>query len=194
MKTTNRLNGKDFVNIGIFTAIDFIIVTAAAMLGFIPIFMPLLCAIAPLVSGIPYMLYLTKVRKFGMIWIMNILLGLLMFLAGMSYHALIISVFTGLAADLVCKSGNYKSAAKGIISHGVFSIYIAGNFFLLTFMKDKYFATRQTLGSDYIEKLSSYTPVWVFPILILACFIFGIIGALIGKAMLKKHFAKAGIA
>lgn len=52
MRTQNRLNGKDFVNIGIFTVIDFIIVTTAAMLGFIPIFMPLLCAIAPLVSGI----------------------------------------------------------------------------------------------------------------------------------------------
>lgn len=194
MNQTNRLNGKDFVNIGIFTAIDFIIVTAAAMLGFIPILMPLLCAIAPLVSGIPYMLFITKVRKFGMIWIMNILLGLMMFVAGMSYHALIISLFSGLFADLICRSGDYKSSAKAVLSHGVFSLYVAGNFVLLTFMKDRYFATRQNLGEDYIEKLSSYTPVWVFPVLVLCCFAFGILGALLGKSMLKKHFEKAGVA
>ncbi len=193
MKNTNRLNGKDFVNIGIFTAIDFIIVTAASMLGFIPIFMPLLCAIAPLVSGIAYMLFLTKVRKFGMIWIMNILLGLMMFITGMSYHALIISVFSGLFADLIYKSGEFKNLNRGILSHGVFSLYISGNFVLLTFMKDKYFSTRQTLGVDYIEKLSAYTPVWGFPVLVVTCFVFGILGALLGKTILKKHFEKAGI-
>ena len=62
-----RLNGKDFINIGIFTAIYFVIVFAVACLGFIPIFMVLICGIIPLVAGIPYMLYLTRVKKFGMI-------------------------------------------------------------------------------------------------------------------------------
>ena len=84
-----RLNGKDFINIGIFTAIYFVIVFAVACLGFIPIFMVLICGIIPLVAGIPYMLYLTRVKKFGMITIMGLLVGIIMpmLLTADSYYA-----------------------------------------------------------------------------------------------------------
>ena len=34
----NKLQGKDLINIGIFTAIYFIVIFAAASIGFIPIF------------------------------------------------------------------------------------------------------------------------------------------------------------
>ncbi len=38
----NKLQGKDLINIGIFTAIYFIVIFAAASIGFIPIFIPLI--------------------------------------------------------------------------------------------------------------------------------------------------------
>ena len=38
----NKLQGKDLINVGIFTAIYFVVMMAIAMLGFIPIFLPLL--------------------------------------------------------------------------------------------------------------------------------------------------------
>ena len=65
---------------------------AVACLGFIPIFMVLICGIIPLVAGIPYMLYLTRVKKFGMITIMGLLVGIIMFVTGMGYF----SIVTGL--------------------------------------------------------------------------------------------------
>ena len=69
MKNKKKLKGKDLINIGIYAAIYCVIMTAVAMLGFIPIMMPLLCVIVPIFGGIPYMLFLTKVDKFGMITI-----------------------------------------------------------------------------------------------------------------------------
>ena len=36
--------------------------------------------------------------------------------------------------------------------------------------------------------------MWSWVILLAATFIFGLIGGMIGKAMLKKHLSKAGIA
>ena len=39
-----------------------------------------------------------------------------------------------------------------------------------------------------------YTPGWMYPVLFVVTFIGGILGALLGKAVLKKHFEKAGIA
>ena len=70
------MEGKDLINIGIFSAIYFVIVFIVAMLGFIPIFLPLLAVLVPIFGGIPFMLFLTRVKKFGMIWIMSVIMGL----------------------------------------------------------------------------------------------------------------------
>lgn len=67
----NKLQGKDLINIGIFTAIYFIVIFAAASIGFIPIFIPLISVIVPLVGGIPMMLFFSKIKKFGMLTIMR---------------------------------------------------------------------------------------------------------------------------
>ena len=58
-----RLEGKDFITIGIYTVIYMVITTLVAILGFIPIFIPLMAVLCPLVGGIPYMLYVTKAKK-----------------------------------------------------------------------------------------------------------------------------------
>jgi hypothetical protein len=55
-KSDRRLKPKDLINIGIFTAIYFVIMFAVACLGYIPIFIPLLAALCPLAGGIPFML------------------------------------------------------------------------------------------------------------------------------------------
>ena len=60
MKNENKLKGRDLINIGVFGAIYFVILFAVAMLGMIPIFLPLLSVLVPIVGGIPFMLFLTK--------------------------------------------------------------------------------------------------------------------------------------
>ena len=188
-----KLKGKDLINIGIFSAIYFIIIFAIAMLGYIPIFMPLICVIAPLIGGLPFMLFLTKVKKFGMILIMSLIMGIMMLLTGMGYYSIIVGAVSGLIAEMIYKSGGYQSAGKAILTHGVFSIWIWGNFVPFFTNIDQYFSTRQDYGQEYIETLTSLMPMWMCPVLILACFICGILGGLIGKSVMKKHFVKAGI-
>ena len=72
---SNKLQAKDLINVGIFTAIYFVIFFAGMMLGYIPIFIPLLGLVCPILCGIPFMLYLTKVKKFGMVSLTGIILG-----------------------------------------------------------------------------------------------------------------------
>lgn len=60
---SNKLQAKDLINVGVFTAIYFVIFFAGMMLGYIPIFIPLLGLVCPILCGIPFMLYLTKVKK-----------------------------------------------------------------------------------------------------------------------------------
>lgn len=190
----NKLKGKDLINVGIYSAIYFVIVMGLAMLGYIPIFMPLLTVIGPILCGIPFMLFMTKVKKPGMIYIMGLIMGLMMLLTGMGYYSLIITAVTGLIAELIYKNGYYASARKAILAHGVFSIWIWGNFIPLFTDVDGYFSTRQSFGQEYIDALTSLMPLWMCPVLLVSCFVFGIIGGLLGKALLKKHFVKAGIA
>ena len=78
----NKLQAKDLINVGIFTAIYFVVFFAGMMLGYIPIFIPLLGLVCPILCGIPFMLYLTKVKKFGMVSLTGIILGLLNVLIG----------------------------------------------------------------------------------------------------------------
>ena len=52
-----KLKGRDLINIGIYSAIYFVILMAIAMLGMIPIFLPLLSVLVPIIGGIPFMLY-----------------------------------------------------------------------------------------------------------------------------------------
>ena len=74
-----KMQPKDLITVGIFSAIMFIVCMGVAMLGYIPIFIPLLSALVPLIGGIPFMLFLTKVRKFGMVLIMSVLIGLVVY-------------------------------------------------------------------------------------------------------------------
>ena len=193
MKDQKRLNGKDLINVGVFTAIYFVIIMALAMLGFIPIFMPTYSVLMPLFGGIVFMLFLTKVKKFGMVLIMNILMGILMWLTGMSYYALVIGTVTGLIAEFVLKGGEYRSARRAVIAHGFFSLWVWSNYIPLFFFAEKYWSTRQNFGQEYIEALTRLMPMWMCPVHFVLCFASGILGGLLGLKVLKKHFAKAGI-
>lgn len=195
MKKNGKLKGKDLINIGIYAAIYCVIMTAIAMLGFIPIMMPLLCVIVPLLGGIPYMLFITKVDKFGMITIYSMIVGLFLWITGMGYWPFIFGVIFGFIADLVARSGNYKSGIKDILSAGIFNIVIFGNFVPLILNADEYFKTRESFSKNYVQELSDImSHSWLMPTLFIATIVCGIIGGFIGKAILKKHFVKAGIA
>ena len=122
----NRLQGKDLINIGIFTAIYFIVIFAAASIGFIPIFIPLISVIVPLVGGIPMMLFFSKIKKFGMLTICGVLLGIIMLLTGMGWWCIPTGLIFGLISDFMMKACDYKNAKREVLIHGVFSMWVIG--------------------------------------------------------------------
>lgn len=120
-------------------------------------------------------------------------MGILMVLTGMAQYALIVGFFSGLVAELIYKSGDYKSQSKAVLTCGVFSMWVWGNFIPLFFNREAYWATRQSFGQEYIDSLNRLMPMWLCPVLLLGSVVFGILGGLLGRALLKKHFKKAGI-
>ena len=194
MENNNRLNAKDLINVGIYTAICAVICTAVAITGIIPIMMVLLVVFVPILTGIPYMLFLTKVKKFGMILILNVLMGALMWVTGMSYYALVVGTISGLIAEFIYRTGNYKSRKQGILAYAVSGIYCWANYFGIFFNAEAYFSTRQNFGQEYIDAVTKLLPAWMCPVLLIVDLVCGIIGGWIGTKVLKKHFEKAGIA
>jgi energy-coupling factor transport system substrate-specific component len=193
MNSNNSLKGRDLINVGIYTAIYFVIMMAVAMLGLIPIFLPLLSVIVPILGGIPFMLFLTKVRKPGMVFIMAMIMGIMMLLTGMGPWPLLTCAVAGILSELVLKSGRYKSVKKSILSYGIFSMWIWGNYLPLFTDYEGYFAQRESYGQAYIDAVQRLMPLWMAPVLLTSCLVCGIIGGNLGKALLKKHFEKAGI-
>jgi len=187
---------KDLITVGIFTAIMFVVCMAVAMLGYMPIFIPLLTVLIPLVGGIPFMLFLTKTKKFGMVTIMSVLIGLIISLMGMGVWVILTAPVCGVLADLIFCSGGYGSVKKSILGYGVFSMWLIGNYIPIVMTRDSYFENlaQGGYGQEYAETLMRYIPDWSLLPLLAASFVFGILGALLGRAVLKKHFVRAGIA
>lgn len=192
-KITNRLGGKELINVGIYSAIYFVIIMVLAMTGYIPIMMPMLCVLGPLIGGIPFMLFLTKVKKSGMILIMSLIMGIMMMLTGMGWYSLPVCLITSLIAEWVWKRGGYSKMKNGVLACGLFNMWMWGNFIPLFFSPESYFATRTEFGADYESALLSLLPPWMCPVLLIACFVFGVLGGLLGKSIAKKHFTRAGI-
>jgi energy-coupling factor transport system substrate-specific component len=193
---SKKLTAKDFITVGIFTALIFVVEFACGMLGFIhPYIVASYVVMIPIVGSIPMMLFYTKVEKFGMITIMSILIAIIMFITGMGYLGAPLIILAGLIADFIAKTGNYKSFKKTVLSYGVFCLWICANYFPVIITADSY---RQDLleggySAEYCDNLFSVINGKTIIILLILCFVFGCISTFIGKAVVKKHFEKAGI-
>ena len=191
-----KLNGKDFINIGIFTAIYMVIVIAiACTVGLIPIGFILLPIILPIIGGIPMMLYFTKIKKAGMLLIFEILFGLVMILTGMGVDLLIWGIVVGVICELLFKAAKYSSGKMAIICYGILSTCICGNYIHWISSSENWLSqTAVTYGDTYVNTIhGALTTGWVFPAMVIGGFISGIIGGLIGKSVMKKHFEKSGL-
>lgn len=114
---TNKLKAKDLINVGIYTAIYIVIFFVVGMLNAIPVLYPLLYVLIPLISGIPFMLFLTKIEKFGMVTIMSVICGVFWFLMGYPKY---------FSASVITAAKVSSSIAEGGISYpsGRFVMYL----------------------------------------------------------------------
>ena len=192
---SERLNVKDLITVGIFAVILIVLIFAFGMLGYIPILMLALPILAALVCGIPYMLFLTRVSKFGMVTLLGLILGIVMFLSGHTWVPIVVFTLFAFIADCILKMANYSSMKYSIISHGVFIMGIMGNMLPFFILRDYFMeAMRVSMGNDYVNVIAPFLNNGVLIILFILTFIAGVASAYIGKIVLKKHFEKAGIA
>lgn len=196
MSENKRLQARDFITIGIFTAILWVVQMVIMYLGFLsPFIVAGYAVLIPIVTGIPMMLYYARIEKFGMLTITSILVAILLFIFGMGFAGAPICIASGLLADLIAKSGNYKSWTKTVLSYGVFSLWVSASYLPLVITAGSYQQSLLEGGYDpaFVQQLFTLVTPQTYPVIIALCFVCGVIGAFIGKAVARKNFEKAGI-
>lgn len=188
-----RLEKRDFINIGIYTAIYFVIVLAVAMLGMMPVFMALLAVLVPVFGAIPFVMYLAKIRKSGMILITSLILGIMMILTGMGFYTLIVSVITGCIAERIWRGGQYTRIGRIAPTYAVFSLWCWGNYLPWFLARQAYMADRASYGQQYWAVLEALLPIWMLPVLLIVCFVCGLLAGRGAVRVLSKKLRAAGL-
>ena len=189
-----ELKVKDLVTIGIFAVIYSIVMFGVGMMGMIPILFLIYPTILGIVSGVIVMLFMAKEQKPWALFIFGMLTPLGMFVMGHTYvvpvHALVVMFI----AECIRRGGNYRSFKYNAIAFGIFNMWICGSLMQMLLVKEKYMEMCAMMGSDYVQALEKLITYPHMAIVYVGAFMGGVVGSWIGRAMLKKHFIKAGIA
>lgn len=133
-----KLKARDFITIGIFTAILWVVQMVIMYLGFLsPFIVAGYAVLIPIVTGIPMMLYYARIEKFGMLTITSVIVAILLFIFGRAFLAHLF-VLAQECLLFVAKSGKYKSWKKNVISCGVFNLWVSASYLPLVLTADSY--------------------------------------------------------
>lgn len=192
-----RFSARDLLSTAIFAVIFIVVGYAIGMLGLIsPVTWLLVVPLGALVNGITFMLFVTRVKHAGMVTLFALIVALFYLIGGNNLLSTAGVVLVGVIADLVLSVGRYHSRRAAIGSYTVLGLAYGTPFLPLFIDRDSYFNTAdwEQMGEEYrrgAELLLSPQVVVIFAIgLVVASFL----GGLLGAAMLKKHFVKAGLA
>ncbi|VFB17315.1 conserved hypothetical integral membrane protein [Urinicoccus massiliensis] len=188
-----KLKVKDLVSIGVFAVIYFVLMFAVGMMGMIPILFLIYPTVLGIVAGTVLMLFMAKVQKPWALFILGMISPLVMFAMGHTYVLPVFSLIVMMVAELIRKIGNYNSFKYNMLSYAVFCTWICGSLMQMLLAKEKYIELSMMMGKDYVDAMEKLITYPHMALVALGAFLGGIIGAYIGKALLKKHFEKAGI-
>lgn len=192
---TEKLRIKDLVTIGVFTVIYFVLMFLSGMIGIVPILYLAYPTVAGIITGIVIMLFMAKVQKPGGLFILGLICSLIVIAMGNTYVILVHALISMVIAEIIRKTGGYKSFKYNMLSFAIFNTWICGFLMQVLLAKDKVIEIAETrgMGYAYIMKLIALLNLSSMILVYIGAIVGGIIGAYIGKAFLKKHFEKAGI-
>lgn len=192
---SNTLKTKDLVTTGIFFVIYFVLMFGVGMIGLVPILFLIYPTILGIVSGTLIMLYMAKVPKAWGLFILGMLSPIVMMIGGHSFIVPLVSLVFMALAEFFHQKGNFRSFKYNAIAFAFFNCWISGSLMQMLLIHDKYIEMSLKMGmsQDYVNTLDKLLSWPSIALVILGAFFGGLVGALIGKKNLKKHFEKAGI-
>ncbi|GAA3661300.1 MptD family putative ECF transporter S component [Microbacterium marinilacus] len=196
-RSSISFSARDLLNVAIFAVIYFVIVFVIAMLGVVsPLVMLLTLPLSAIAAGVPYMLFLTRVRHTGMVTLFGLVVGLLYLMMGQPWQSTLVTVGVSILAELVLAAGGFRSKWAAIWAYTVFSAWFVGPWIPMFLDRDAYLrsAAMESMGEEYLAGFDQLVSTPAVLAMTGAAVVCGFLGALLGTALLRKHFRKAGLA
>ncbi|MEY8596500.1 MptD family putative ECF transporter S component [Mammaliicoccus lentus] len=191
---TKKIGVQDLINIGLFTALYFVIVFIVGMTGAVPVMMIALPVLIAFFGAVPVLLLVAKTQKFGVLSLCGIIVNVIMAIMGHPWPSMVIAIPLIIIGDLIMNVGKYKQWFWIITGYVVFSIWTTGGLLPFYIMRDKYFSNmKQNHGEDYAKAFDSVFTYQVLPVIFILCILGAIAGGFIAKQILKKHFQRSGV-
>ena len=179
----NKLKMKDIATIGIFSALLFVVtMVAGALMGISMVLNMYSVAVVAVLSAPLYMLIMAKVHKKGAILLTFAIVGILWGLFG-GIFVLIWMLGFGVVGEVLASKSKYQNYKMLTVSFGLYSVG-----YYLGAIAPLYYCPKETVDA-MIAAAHSTAGLAAIPVTLIAI----VIGAVIAKRMLKKHFEKAGV-
>ena len=81
----------------------------------------------------------------------------------------------------------------GMLTFAIFNTWICGSLMQMLWAREKYIEIAMVMGEEYVNALIKLVTYQHMALVYLGAILGGLIGANIGRILLKKHFIKAGI-
>ena len=188
----SKYEKKDFINIilscVLYLGLYFIYMLTERSAYFIP----LLAVLFPILGGIPVVLYISKLSKWGHLTAIAVAFELTQILNG-DYLALLVGIVLATVGEYLMYKGEYKKTKNIVLAYGIMSIMISTPYVqFLTDRKDYYDFMVKHMGIDFTDTVFRIIPAWSVPLYPVITFVAGVLGAYIGIKVFGKQLMKAG--
>lgn len=188
----NKLKMKDIATIGIFSALLFVVtMVAGALMGISMVLNMYSVAVVAVLSAPLYMLIMAKVHKKGAVLLTFAIVGILWGLFG-GIFVLIWMLGFGVVGEVLASKSKYQNYKMLTVSFGLYSVgYYLGAIEPLYYYPAFWYGfdrPKETVDA-MIAAAHSTAGLAAIPVTLITI----VIGAVIAKRMLKKHFEKAGV-
>lgn len=194
---TVAMSGRDLITIGIFVAIYLVLYFAVTMFGFLnPVMMLVTLGLSIVIGAIPFMLFLARVKHAGMVALFAVVVGVICLVVGFPPLSVGILVVLALVIEVLLAVTGYRSRWAGVFSYAIFAAWYAGPLLPLFYDREGYFNSPSMAqrGSEYVAGLDAFLSPAVLIGFDIATVILGFIGGVIALGLLRKNFARAGLA
>lgn len=191
-----KMEGKDYITCGIFSAISLVVLMVAAVANITPYTALLYTSVYALLNGVVFLLLNAKVPKRGMIVLFSIVPILFFMVRGWENMLVALSMLVfALLAELII--GKDRLNMKRItIAYVVYTAFLsiggsAGMFLNTDVYCDN--ALSRGVSPDMVEALRGLLNYGTWAIMIAATAVASVLGIYLGRSLLKKHLKKAGL-
>lgn len=192
------LQVKDIMITGAFAALYFLCVGLGTAINLVfdrsgnMMYAP---AFAAVLGGTVYMLLAAKIKKFGAISLLGMVMGGFFFLSGHFFASFLPGLLFGVFADVIALQGKYTSNIWNLLSFIVFSFVNSGPIILMWLARQTYIESLVARGKtvDYINRVMLPMDASTISYFILIVVVGALVGGLFGQYLVQKHFVKSGM-